>query len=98
MPDGPARFLEIEPGPPLGVGLRDYPQRTFALRPSSTVLLYTDGLVEDRTRPVDVGMEQLRVAARGVTDPEALCERVLAALGGGEGHDDTAMLAVALPD
>jgi serine phosphatase RsbU (regulator of sigma subunit) len=61
------------------------------------LLLYTDGLVEDRVLPVDAGMETLRAAVTDVTDPEQMCDRALAALGRDSQHDDdTAMLAVSL--
>jgi GAF domain-containing protein/anti-sigma regulatory factor (Ser/Thr protein kinase) len=96
-PDGRADYLEVEPGPPLGSDMPDYPTTTVPLEPGSTLLLFTDGLVEDRARPVEVGMEALRVAAAGVANPEQLCERVLDALGRSQGHDDdTALLAVTL--
>jgi serine phosphatase RsbU (regulator of sigma subunit) len=91
---GEAAYLPVEPGPPLGVG-GPYHQHTVTLPAGTTLLLYTDGLVESRTRPVDVGMEALRVAATGLSDPEALCEKALVAVGNAH-DDDTAMLAVRL--
>jgi serine phosphatase RsbU (regulator of sigma subunit) len=95
-PEGEATFLPVEPGPPLGVG-GPYRQHTVELPVGSMLLLYTDGLVESRLRPVDVGMEALRVAARGLSDPEDLCEKALFSLGRDNAHDDdTAMLAVRL--
>jgi GAF domain-containing protein/anti-sigma regulatory factor (Ser/Thr protein kinase) len=95
-PLGEPTFLPVEPGPPLGVG-GPYRQHTVELPVGSMLLLYTDGLVESRVRPVDVGMEALRAAARGLSDPEDLCEKALVALGRDNAHDDdTAMLAVRL--
>ena len=96
-PPGDAYYLDLEPGPPLGASHAEYPELTVALPEKATMLLFTDGLVEDRSRPVDDGMTALRLAARGVADPELLCDRALAALGRDSEHDDdTAMLAVAL--
>jgi serine phosphatase RsbU (regulator of sigma subunit)/anti-sigma regulatory factor (Ser/Thr protein kinase) len=95
--DGTAAYLEVEPGPPLGAGTPDYPELTTTLSPGTMLLLFTDGLVEDRLRPVDEGLELLRKAASSATDPEGLCQRALIALGRDQAHDDdTAMLAVAL--
>jgi serine phosphatase RsbU (regulator of sigma subunit) len=92
-----AYYLDVEPGPPLGAGQAVYPELSITLPEESTLLLFTDGLVEDRHRPVEVGMESLRTAAVRVTDPETLCDRALSSLGRDSAHDDdTAMLAVAL--
>jgi serine phosphatase RsbU (regulator of sigma subunit)/anti-sigma regulatory factor (Ser/Thr protein kinase) len=100
-PDGTARFLELDPGLPLGVGGGTYVEQTLVLDPGTLLLLYTDGLVEDRDNPVTDGMEQLRLAAAEdpVRSPEELCDRVLKALGrDGDHDDDTAMLALLLAD
>ncbi|SNQ49306.1 Serine phosphatase RsbU, regulator of sigma subunit [Frankia canadensis] len=96
-PDGPARYLPVDPGPPLGTGLPDYAETEHHVDPDSTLLLFTDGLVEDRHRPVDVGMELLRSAAvgSGHENPDDLCDQALQALGRSIEHDDdTALLAV----
>lgn len=92
---GSAYYLDVVPGPPLGVGDASYPELHTVLPESSTLLLFTDGLVEDRQLPVDVGMETLRTAVAHADGPERLCELALAALGRDIGHDDdTALLAV----
>ncbi|MFL6240791.1 MAG: SpoIIE family protein phosphatase [Actinomycetes bacterium] len=91
------RFLDVEPGPPLGAATPDYPETTVTLPPGAMLLLFTDGLVEERERPVDAGMESLRTATAGAVDPEDLCERALTVTGHDAQHeDDTAMLAFAL--
>ncbi|WP_447646920.1 SpoIIE family protein phosphatase [Nocardioides zeae] len=63
----------------------------------STLLLYTDGLVERRGELLDEGIERLRaaVAAQPGLGPDALCDHVLAALGPFE-DDDVAVLALRL--
>jgi serine phosphatase RsbU (regulator of sigma subunit)/anti-sigma regulatory factor (Ser/Thr protein kinase) len=92
-----AYFLDIEPGPPLGVGSGGFPEMQVQLPDGATLLLFTDGLVEDRRMPVDVGLEKLRVAAAGAIGAEALCNLALVALGRDTEHDDdTALLAVEL--
>ena len=40
------------------------PERDVALQPGSTLLLYTDGLVERRDRDLDEGMERALAAVR----------------------------------
>jgi GAF domain-containing protein len=92
-----AGYLSVEPGPPLGAGTPDYPQTTVSLPPGSMLLLFTDGLVEDRHRPVDAGMEELQKAAMDATDPEDLCDRALRTIAHDDrDEDDTAMLAFVL--
>jgi anti-sigma regulatory factor (Ser/Thr protein kinase) len=95
--DGRADFLTGDPGLPLGVTTDyRYPELRATLEPGSTVLLYTDGLVEKRGEPLDVGLERLRdVAAGAPVDPlDALCEQVVDALVKGAPGDDVALLAV----
>ena len=94
---GAARYLDVTPGPPLGAGAADYPELQVTLPPGAMLLLYTDGLVEDRQLPVDHGLETLRSAVASTRDPEQMCDQALIALGRDAQHDDdTAMLAVAL--
>ncbi|ADP81992.1 SpoIIE family protein phosphatase [Pseudofrankia inefficax] len=97
-PHGEPRFVTVEPGPPLGAGEpgTSYSETLVPFAAGSILLLYTDGLVEDRDRSVDDGMALLRSAAAGATGPEDLCERALAALTRGSHDDDTALLAVSL--
>lgn len=99
-PDGDAWFLKLDPGLPLGVGGATYVDQRVVLDPGSLVLLYTDGLVEDRHHTLEHGLEQLRAAAElePVRSPEELCDRVLTTLGrsGGNHDDDTALLALLL--
>ncbi len=97
---GEASLLELDPGLPLGVGGATFVDLKLELEPGSTLLLYTDGLVEGRAQPVDAGMERLRQAcAAPVRSAEELCDRVLAAMTVDDGHeDDTAMLALLLHD
>ncbi|MGI9098408.1 MAG: SpoIIE family protein phosphatase [Solirubrobacteraceae bacterium] len=80
-PDGSARYLEDPPSVPMGVlDAPRYPEHTIVLERGSTVILYTDGLVEEPTEVLDVGLERLLVAARGTERDvvDVLCEGLLA--------------------
>ncbi len=85
--DGETRFLEHHHDPPLGAEERiDFSEWEGELDMGSTLLLYTDGLVERRGEAIDVGMERLREAlGTGPADLEQLCSHVLdRAIGGGD--------------
>ncbi|HEV2873548.1 MAG TPA: SpoIIE family protein phosphatase [Thermoleophilaceae bacterium] len=99
-PDADARFLEGAPNPPLGVfDSSGHEELTVELEPGSTIVLYTDGLVEERGVSIDAGLEALRRAARNPGDPEDLCDHLVdTMLAIHPAHDDIAVLALqALP-
>ncbi|HEY1538881.1 MAG TPA: SpoIIE family protein phosphatase [Solirubrobacteraceae bacterium] len=98
-PDGAGRYLEDVPAPPMGVvETPRYRQRTLLLEPGSTLLLFTDGLVEKSTQSLDAGLERLRTAALAAdagTDLDALCASVLGRLGDDATQaDDVTMIAL----
>jgi serine phosphatase RsbU (regulator of sigma subunit)/anti-sigma regulatory factor (Ser/Thr protein kinase) len=95
--DGRASFLTGKPGLPFGVTADyDYSELKTTLGPGSTLLLYTDGLVEKRGEPLDTGLERLQEVSGGapVEPLGELCERVLGALVQEAPGDDVALLAV----
>jgi serine phosphatase RsbU (regulator of sigma subunit)/anti-sigma regulatory factor (Ser/Thr protein kinase) len=95
-PGDEAVYLEGDPGLPLGV-IADtvYTEASVRLDPGATLLLYTDGLVEERGQAIDVGLERLRsVVAGAAHEPDVLCDRVLDELVDGASQDDVALLAV----
>ncbi|MGV9773680.1 SpoIIE family protein phosphatase [Streptosporangium sp. NPDC003464] len=98
-PDGRGRLLEGAANPLLGV-LRDRPRTNAVepLPPGSTLLLYTDGLVERPGEHLDVSLDRLcRHATTLAGEPlEDFCEGLLTDLTAG-GKDDIAMIAVRLP-
>jgi PAS domain S-box-containing protein len=99
-PDGEARFLEGAPNPPLGVfDSSGHKELTAELGPGSTIVLYTDGLVEERGVSIDAGLDALRKAAAHPADPEELCDHIVQSmLAIHPAHDDIAVLALqALP-
>lgn len=67
------------------------------LRPGTTLLLYTDGLVELRGRSLEEGMDALRTFVESLVDlsPEILCKQILDwRLGVAGREDDICVLAV----
>ncbi|WTR19045.1 SpoIIE family protein phosphatase [Streptomyces sp. NBC_00138] len=97
--DGLAEVLRVPPGAPIGVGGVPFEAVELPAPAGATLLLYTDGLVESRTRDVWGGIELLRErlhdAATVVSPPplEPLCDEVLEILGPGDRDDDIALLA-----
>jgi CheY-like chemotaxis protein/anti-sigma regulatory factor (Ser/Thr protein kinase) len=80
--DGSGRFLEGGNGPPLCIVLGDEPARPEGrakLEEGSTLILYTDGLIERRADSIDNGLERLREAAavRRRFEPERLCDEIV---------------------
>jgi anti-sigma regulatory factor (Ser/Thr protein kinase) len=78
------------------LGHAEYSEATVTLTPGSTLVLYTDGLVEDRTMPLDIGLERLRASLlSGPDDVDAMCEYLAAHVReAGPAQDDMAILAV----
>ncbi|HEY2600410.1 MAG TPA: SpoIIE family protein phosphatase [Thermoleophilaceae bacterium] len=98
-PDGNASYLEGGEFVPLGVlPFGGYTAGYAVIKPGSTVLLYTDGLVEERGMSIDDGLERLRQAIqRAPGDPDAMCDFLLAEVPpNGAAGDDVAVLATRL--
>lgn len=97
--DGRAEVLRLPPGAPIGVGGVAFEPVELPAPADTTLVLYTDGLVESRSRDVWTGVEQLRdrLAAAGaaISPPplEPLCDEVLDIVGPGDRDDDVALLA-----
>ena len=89
-------YLETPVGPPLGIGRSSYKSATFTLPEESTLILYTDGLIERRTENIDAGMQRLTdVVAPIAADPlDSLLDQVLASLRDEDAADDIAVLAL----
>ena len=95
--DAQAVFAEGRPGSPLGtVTFPSYEESVVALDPGSTVLLYTDGLVERPAVPLSDGLAALADRAAGTADPRELCATLPDKLLEGRPGDDIALLGVRL--
>ncbi|GAA2671199.1 SpoIIE family protein phosphatase [Actinoplanes palleronii] len=83
-------------GPPIGaLGHVTYPTRTAQLTPGDRLLLYTDGLVEDRRQGIDAGLAELTTDAAAPTEHvEDLLDALLAKATRQERRDDIAMIAL----
>jgi serine phosphatase RsbU (regulator of sigma subunit)/anti-sigma regulatory factor (Ser/Thr protein kinase) len=77
-PDGSVSFADVPAGPPLGLGGLPFETADLELAEGSRLVLYTDGLVEDRERDIDTGLEELRSALTTAGEsPEETCRAVL---------------------
>ncbi|WP_418960484.1 SpoIIE family protein phosphatase [Streptomyces tritici] len=92
-PDGRVEYPQLPAGPPLGLGGMPFETAELELEEGSQLVFYTDGLIEDRTRDIDVGMDLLRTAlSHAGSSPEEKCRAVLEALLPTRPKDDVALL------
>lgn len=96
LSDGRSEFVNVPVGVPLGVGTPDYESITLPIVSNSTLIAYTDGLVERRNELLDTGLERLRqaasVASLSVDDlVTSIADSILSEQGS---DDDTAILAI----
>ncbi|WP_225095062.1 SpoIIE family protein phosphatase/ATP-binding protein [Streptomyces sp. CoH27] len=93
-PDGTVDFPQLPVSPPLGLGA-GLPVETAELTvpEDARLVLYTDGLIEDRTRDLGAGLAALRDALTGPgRTPEATCAAVMEAMLSDRPRDDIALL------
>lgn len=98
LPDGATEVLDLPTGLPLGLGTGTFESTRFSLAPGATLALYTDGLVENRTRSIDSGLAALRhalsaVLARSGSALGDSCQKVIEMLREHGEDDITLMLA-----
>ncbi|KUL22710.1 SpoIIE family protein phosphatase [Streptomyces regalis] len=92
-PDGTVSFPDLPAGPPLGLGGLPFEAAEIHLPEGSQLVLYTDGLIEDRHRDVDVVLDQLReVLAHPERAPDETCQAVLDTVAPAHPYDDIALL------
>jgi serine phosphatase RsbU (regulator of sigma subunit) len=97
-PDEPAHLVELPADLPVGVELGHRRHVTDVELPKGAVLcLYTDGLVERRRVPVDMGL-QLLCATVTAEHPEKVCINIMSSLvGANPPDDDVAILVLRRP-
>ncbi|WP_037683135.1 SpoIIE family protein phosphatase [Streptomyces griseus] len=96
-PDGACRRVPVAGGLPLGLsaefGSLDYPATTLELDPGHTMLLCTDGLVEQPGADLDDGMKTLTaLISTGPHDVRGLADRLIEVAEERAGDDDVALL------
>jgi len=79
--DGTTQVLNLPPGLPLGLGEESFEATRVALPAGAVLALYTDGLVEGRTRTLDAGLAALRSSlVAALAEPSAslrsACQKV----------------------
>jgi serine phosphatase RsbU (regulator of sigma subunit) len=98
LPDGATELLEGAHAPMIGLpAVSERSTARVAIPAGATLVLYTDGLVEDRIRAADQGIEQLRrVLETAPADcrPDDLCELILDRLRPSQQSDDDIALLV----
>lgn len=97
MPDGVTRVPELPSGLSLGLGSAAFGQVRVKLPPGAILALFTDGLVETRTQPFDLGIRALRsiLASQHGTLHET-CQTIVASLAP-DLEDDTTVVLVRIP-
>ena len=97
-PCGP-RFVDMPVTTPIGIAGRPPEAVTVDLSPGTTLVAFTDGLVERSGESIDTGLDRLRQLGVSAEDPvEVLLDRVVAELVAPEPTDDTAVLALRVAD
>jgi hypothetical protein len=77
---------------------RPRPDHAHPLTANSTLIFFTDGLIEHRAHSLDTGLDALtRLAADQVTESLEDLVETLADHHPGDGHDDLAILALRTP-
>jgi serine phosphatase RsbU (regulator of sigma subunit) len=98
LPTGTTELLEDAHAPMIGLpAVSERSTARVAIPAGATLVLYTDGLVEDRLRPADRGIDQLRrILETAPTDcqPNELCDLILDRLRPGQHSDDDIALLV----
>jgi anti-sigma regulatory factor (Ser/Thr protein kinase) len=93
-PDGTADFIDIDPGPPLGVGGLPFEVTEIDLTPGSVLALYTDGLVEHHHMGDEMEALRQRLASVRAADGDlqAAASRLVSVVSPGTLTDDITLL------
>jgi GAF domain-containing protein len=94
--EGRGGWLGEPGGPPLGVTDPDtWPGDERVLAPDARVVVFTDGLIERRTEPLDAGIERIAAIAARAPDLETLSDDAIAQAPEPR-FDDLALIALEL--
>ncbi|MFC0860683.1 SpoIIE family protein phosphatase [Sphaerimonospora cavernae] len=89
-PEGGAEMLFPPRCPPIGLGRTPYETMEIPVADGSMLVLYTDGLVEERGRDIGQSVEELRGKLAQPGPIEEMCDRVLPTVN----SDDVTLLAI----
>ena len=98
-PHAPAAYLRIDARLPIGVGLHERAEATqVTIEPGSTLVLYTDGLVDRPGLAIDDAFDRLLriVEEHRSASPRTMCDAMVSVTTDRAAHDDIAVLAAAL--
>ncbi|MGW5692091.1 SpoIIE family protein phosphatase [Streptomyces asiaticus] len=93
-PDGRVSCPDVPVSPPLGLGSSlPFEGAELDVPAGSRLVLFTDGLIENRHRDVDTGRKMLHeILAGAARDPDATCAAVIEAMLPEHQRDDVALL------
>lgn len=94
-PDRPAGLLDVVPSPPIGANLEvSRGSKRYDLDDGAVVVFYTDGLVERRGEPLDIGLERLRAAVSPGPPDRVAGDIMRRVIGGTVPRDDIAVVVL----
>ncbi|MFI9028300.1 SpoIIE family protein phosphatase [Streptomyces sp. NPDC053560] len=93
-PDGTVSYPDVPPSLPLGLGGHPFETTEFPLPEGTDLVLFTDGLIEDRGRDIDTGLDMLGTALAGAASrgPDEMCRAAVEAMVPERPSDDIALL------
>jgi anti-sigma regulatory factor (Ser/Thr protein kinase) len=97
-PGGEPEYLPLQGAMALGGSqTARYAAQTVPFPAGTTIVLYTDGLVERRGESIDAGLDRLRLLVTDHEEPGAICSDVVDELVADAPTDDVAVVAARLP-
>ncbi|WP_165975391.1 PP2C family protein-serine/threonine phosphatase [Actinomadura rubrisoli] len=94
-PGGGCEVVDTPPGLPLGLGDTVYEDVRIAVPDGTTLVLYTDGLIESRSRDLEAGLTALRAAlADSAAGLDEACAAIIDKLVTGPNEDDVTVMLV----
>jgi serine phosphatase RsbU (regulator of sigma subunit) len=91
--DGSVETIDDVLGVPLGIGGYPFATTEIELPENATLALYTDGLIEARSRDLETGLDALRAELGRASGPlEAMADRILTSLLPDPPADDTVLV------
>lgn len=95
LPDGRASWLAEGRSPPIcSAPVGERPEAAVELEPGTMLVLYSDGLVESRDRPLDKGLDELSATATALraASLEDICDHLMKELGVDSARDDDVVI------